>query len=248
MGWRTTFANLTQGNEPLSLFDQQNDDVGLLTIVPCTATGTNTIALAPNGYCATQSVYANYQAYGFVAANTSTGAVTLNVNSIGALNLYQPNGTLQVGAGQIVAGQFYLAAYNSALNSSAGGFQLIAPTYAQGSWTPADASGGSLTFTSIVATYQMNGNLLTASFAFTYPSTADTNPAKISGLPFNTASAAYGKAAAIISPLQIASSAPLTVVTAPGAETLTFDLAGNAVLNATMSTRTVNGTITYPLF
>lgn len=127
MAWRTVFGNLAAGDQSLSLFDQQNNDVGLLTVVPCTATGTNAIALAPNGFTATQSSYANYQLYSFIAANSSTGSVTVNVNSIGALNLYQTDGATQAGSGSIVAGAYYIISYNSALNSNAGGFQLVAP-------------------------------------------------------------------------------------------------------------------------
>lgn len=127
MAWRTVFGGLAAGDQNLSLFDQQFNDIGLLTVVPCTATGTNSIALAPNGFTATQSSYANYQLYSFVAANNSTGNVSVNVNSIGALNLYQTDGATQAGSGSVVAGAYYVIAYNSALNSNAGGFQFVAP-------------------------------------------------------------------------------------------------------------------------
>src|ERR1700690_3314426 len=119
MGWRTTFGTLVAGNQSLSLYDQQFNDMGLLTVVPCTASGTNSIALTPQGFTATQSVYANYQVYGWVAPNTSTGNVSVNVSAIGALNLYLANGATQAGSGNIQAGAYYQIAYNSTLNSGA---------------------------------------------------------------------------------------------------------------------------------
>lgn len=161
-GWRTTFGSLAQGNQSLSLFDQQFNDVGLLTIVPCTATGTNTVALAPNGYTAAQSSYANNQRYGFVAAANSTAAVTLNVNSIGALKLYLADGVTQAAAGALVAGVYYDVVYNSALNSGGGGFQLVAPNGSGGiPWTPTVTgltnTGGAPT---IEAEYNKIGNIV----------------------------------------------------------------------------------------
>ena len=96
-GWRTTYGTLATGNEPLSYFDQSFNDVGLLTVVPCTAvTTSNVIALTPQGYTAAQSAYNNYQLYSFVADTTTSGDVTANVNSIGALNVYFSDGATQV--------------------------------------------------------------------------------------------------------------------------------------------------------
>jgi len=125
MAWPTTFGGLATGNQNLSLFDTMFNAVGLLTAVPCSCSGTNTIALTPQSNTATQTIYANYQLYAFVAANTSTGSVTVNVNSIGALNLYLSDGATQAGSGNLVAGAYYLIAYNSALNTGSGGFQII---------------------------------------------------------------------------------------------------------------------------
>lgn len=192
-GWRTTFGTLAAGNQALNLFDEQNNDVGLLTIVPCTATGTNSIALAPEGFCAVQSAYANYQRYGFVAANTTTGSVTINVNSLGALNAYAQDGTTQLGANDIVAGRYYDVVYNSALNASAGGFALVspAPLYEEGSWTPAAAgstSTGTLTGTTIVGRYIRVGNQVTVwgRIAWTGSSGTWSGNAEVTGLPFTS--------------------------------------------------------------
>jgi hypothetical protein len=56
--------------------------------------------------------------------------------------------------------------------------------YEEGTWTPADASGASLTFTSVTARYTKIGNVVHITADLTYPTTADVSQAKISGLPF----------------------------------------------------------------
>ena len=56
--------------------------------------------------------------------------------------------------------------------------------YEEGTWTPADGSGAALTFSTAVGTYTKVGNLVTAVYSVTYPSTADTTDMAVSGLPF----------------------------------------------------------------
>lgn len=56
--------------------------------------------------------------------------------------------------------------------------------YEEGTWTPTDVSGASLSFTTNYAKYTKIGNLVTATCYVTYPATANTAAAKIGGLPF----------------------------------------------------------------
>lgn len=58
--------------------------------------------------------------------------------------------------------------------------------YAEGTWTPIDASGASLVFSTAVGTYTRIGNLVVASCEVVYPATADGSNAIIGGLPFTT--------------------------------------------------------------
>lgn len=113
------FGNWAAGNQQSSQFDTQFSAVGALTVIPCSASGINVIALTPNSNTPTQLAYSNYQLYGFVAPNTSTGSVTANVSAIGALNVYFPDGVTQVGANGIVSGIYYVMAYVSGI------FQII---------------------------------------------------------------------------------------------------------------------------
>jgi hypothetical protein len=56
--------------------------------------------------------------------------------------------------------------------------------YEEGTWTPTDGSGASLSFTSVTATYTKVGRLVTITCQLTYPVTSSTSDARISGLPF----------------------------------------------------------------
>lgn len=100
--------------------------VGMNRITPCNATGTNVITLTPLTASPLIESYADYEIYSFVAANTSTGSVTATVvpknGTLATLKVYKTNGSAQAGVGDIVSGSLYLAIYNSALDSGAGGF------------------------------------------------------------------------------------------------------------------------------
>lgn len=132
MATRVTFASFPNGLQPIpTALDTAFDDVLKLTIIPCTATGTNTIALTPVAtvYPPDLTAYASYMQFSFVPVNSTTGSATVNVNGVGAKNLYLSNGTTQAGSGNLVAGQFYTIAYSSALNSNVGGFYVtVSPT------------------------------------------------------------------------------------------------------------------------
>lgn len=58
--------------------------------------------------------------------------------------------------------------------------------YEEGTWTPADASGAGLSLTA-TGTYTRIGRMVMAQFSISYPSTASTANAVISGLPFGVA-------------------------------------------------------------
>lgn len=61
----------------------------------------------------------------WVASNSNTGASTLNVNGIGIVGIYNPNGT-QLGANQIIANQIVGTIYQTNIaNSGNSGFVLI---------------------------------------------------------------------------------------------------------------------------
>lgn len=101
--------------------------VGALGIVPGTVTGTNSIVFTAGANTPTISAYANYLRFAFVAAATNTTATTFRYGALGILNVYKDVGAgpTALSGGEIVSGNLITVAYDSALNSGAGGFHLL---------------------------------------------------------------------------------------------------------------------------
>lgn len=110
------------------LNEWRNFIVGMNRITPCSASGTNVITLTPNDSSPLHPKYIDHEAFAFVAANNSTGSVTMLVaasrGNLSTLKAYKTNGSAQAGAGDITAGLYYVAYYVSSMDSGAGGFVL----------------------------------------------------------------------------------------------------------------------------
>lgn len=120
-----TYANLTTAQ--MSSLDTMFQAVGLLGAVPCTVAGANTLTLSPNANTPVVSVLANYTLFSGVVVTTNTAAVSVAIGGLTALPLYKdtPAGPANLIAGDLVASDFLLIAYDSALNSGNGGFHLL---------------------------------------------------------------------------------------------------------------------------
>lgn len=94
-------------------------------VVPCEASGTNALALTPVMHEEGARTVADHMAFAFVAAATSTAAVTAAVGDLPALKVYKDGGETQAGQDDIVADRLYLAIYNAALDSGNGGLVLF---------------------------------------------------------------------------------------------------------------------------
>lgn len=128
MAPRTVYAALSDGLNPLSLWDQSLADMGSLGIIPCTAAGTNAITLTPIVAAFAPNVVLpnSLQLFSFLATATSTAAVTIQIGGSAVLKFYV-DGVTQAGAGNVQSGLPYFIMYNVALNGGAGGFQSFAP-------------------------------------------------------------------------------------------------------------------------
>lgn len=102
--------------------------VGMNRITPCDASGTNVINLTPLTAFPLLEKYVDYEVYSFVAANTSTGVVTMTIvpksGTLATLKAFKTSGAAQATTGDVVAGSLYLAIYNDALDSAVGGFVI----------------------------------------------------------------------------------------------------------------------------
>ena len=106
--------------------------------------------------------------------------------------------------------------------------------YEEGTWTPVDASGASLSFSGAAGTYVKIGFQVTAWGYFIYPSTANGNNSQIGGLPFTSASPAQTRGGGMIG---YSSESTFARILGPsGATTITpYTAAGLRITNATFS-------------
>lgn len=121
------FTNLPAGNNPASYLDTMFAALGNASVIACTASGTNTITLTPNSNFFLPTAYVNYNTFSFAAVATSSGNVTALVPGLATLKVFMPSG-VQAASGDIVNGNFYHVAYNSALDTGTGGFQILNAT------------------------------------------------------------------------------------------------------------------------
>lgn len=127
MALPVTFGPLTAAS--MGQLDQNFTAVGALTVVQCTATGTNSIVLTPAANQPTVNGYGlpNPLKFGFTAPASSTGSVTLEVNALGFLPVYTQNG-VQATSGTLISGNYYEATYTTGAiyNSGSGAWVLSA--------------------------------------------------------------------------------------------------------------------------
>lgn len=110
------------------------------------ASGTNTITATVGKAAA----YFNGMTVSLKMANTTTGSATLNLNSIGAVNLYYADGVTQLAAGALIQNLIYQFTYDSSLNSGSGGFICNEPSRVTVSFTGTLATGLTTTPTGTV--------------------------------------------------------------------------------------------------
>ena len=120
---------------------------GATTIATVSGTDTLTGSLTP-----AITAYATGNLFSFVAANTNTGATTINLNSLGAKSITRQGASALI-AGDLVSGQVYLIEYDGTR------FQLINPSnlgvstisFGSTGLTPSTATSGAVTVAGTLA-------------------------------------------------------------------------------------------------
>lgn len=174
-----------------------------------------------------------------IPAVTNTGATTLNITpsggaALGAKAVFA-NGAACVG-GELIAGVVYFVYYDGTQYNILG----IVPT--AGTWTPIDASGAALSFTSVKGNWARSGRMVYISGIFTYPATADGSNAKVGGLPFtilNDTPNAIGLAS------WGTSGGATGLLAAGNTTTALLQLSGTVTPNSNVSTKIVSVSMTY---
>jgi hypothetical protein len=97
-------------------------------------------------------------------------------------------GNIRINNGNLVIGTSGKGIDFSITSSGTGTMtsELLAD-YEEGTWTPIDSSGNSLTFAGVSAYYTKIGDMVFATFTLTYPASASSFTNVIGGLPFTTA-------------------------------------------------------------
>lgn len=108
----TGLANGTARTDAATVAQIQDGGPTYLTSV----SGTNTITASLTGLAA----YTAGQSFRFVAAGANTGAVTININSLGAKNITK-NGTASLVSGDITSGAVYIVTYDGTQFQISGG-------------------------------------------------------------------------------------------------------------------------------
>lgn len=120
---------------------------------------------------------------------------------------------------------------------------LCLPDYAEGAWTPTDASGAGLAFADVSAYFVREGRRVTANFSIKFPSTANVAAAKIGGLPF--ASMSRPEAGATIFAFKAATGLTTGLVRASVNNIELFSESGGAISNSALAGQTLIVSVSY---
>lgn len=174
------FTGLGAGTNATDSAQYGQLQAGATTIATVTGTDTLTGSLTP-----AIAAYATGNLFSFVAANTNTGATTINLNGLGAKSITKL-GTTALAAGDLVSGQVHLIEYDGTR------FQLINPSgtfvssisFGSTGLTPSTATTNAVTVAGVLAatnggTGVANNSAMTVTgsgnFAYTRTLTGTTN-------------------------------------------------------------------------
>ena len=173
--------------------------------------------------------------------NRELGDISFGTSAVERARLSGTTTNFTLTSGNFVLGTAAKGVDFSANTPAAGKTSTVLNWYEEGTFTPTDISGASLSFTVDHAKYTRIGRLVTASVYLTYPTTASVLTAKIS-LPFVSANYDVGSANS-----NSASSAT-AVITIGGAASCTVRNSTLVSLtNANLSGSQILFTISYPV-
>lgn len=114
--------------------------------------------------------------------------------------------------------------------------------YEEGTWTPTDASGATLTLSTATGQYVKVGQFVYASFVVVYPATADATAMKIGSLPF-TAQSVNGQGGAV----SYTNYGTAITLNLPSGTTtvVAYKFDGTVPTNANLSEKTITGAVLY---
>lgn len=158
----------------LTIFNDQDaatgDGVSLFLDHSYRTPGTQTRGVKLSSYSTT--AFAGY--IGATLQVTAAGAFLESVD-------FQDNGNIKFSTGNLVQGTAAKGVNFTANTPAAGMTSQLLNWYEKGTWTP---TGNGISYSSAAGSYTRVGNLITVFYQVTFPTTADTNQARLGGLPF----------------------------------------------------------------
>lgn len=130
------------------------NSLGALVTILCTASGTNAIVLTPAANAPVVSAYGlpNPIKFGFLAPNTTTGSVTLEIGASGFLPVYTPAGA-QATTNTLQVGVYYEVVYTTGTIYNSGSGAWVLSSYQATASTPlSNGSASGLAATNNVGT------------------------------------------------------------------------------------------------
>jgi len=170
-----------------------------------TIAGTNTITAVASPVI---TAYASGQRFVFTPANTNSGATTINIDGLGAKNVYLRNAACTggelvqnvpaeilydgtqfqiVSTGALVTTTTTQALTNKTINFG----QTTLSYYGEGTWTP--TLGGTATYTTQTGIYTRVGRLINCQCELTVNSLGTGSTSTVTGLPFTVNGTASGQ-------------------------------------------------------
>jgi hypothetical protein len=152
-----------------------------------------------------------------------------------------------VSTGNLVIGTAGKGIDFSADGQAAGMTSELLDDYEEGTWTPTDGSGAGLTFTdtSNNCFYTKIGNVVTACFNVTYPSTADGSFARIAGLPFTSKATTGNPQGGFFSEQTFSAGATISISANASSFIVLTSGTVSIATNANLSTKTLKGVVVY---
>jgi len=177
---------------------------------------------------------------GGTGVTTSTGTGNTVLSATPTLS-----GDVTLSTGNLVIGTAGKGIDFSATSQAAGMTSELLADYEEGTWTPTDNSGATLSFTTAAGYYTKVGRLVVATFRIIFPVTANASASFFGGLPF--ASKSGGNQEQQGGGMRFTNSS-LTFNFANGQGTSTFQPLlnnGNGIANSLFSTFIIDGMIVY---
>jgi hypothetical protein len=177
-------------------------------------------------------------AYGSILIDTITGSgassVIINNGTSNVAGFTTGNNLqmLQNGGGIVFSNSS--ATTNSTLND-----------YETGTWTPTDASGAGLTFSSVLGFYTKIGRLVVLHGKVVFPSTANTSAVSIGGFPFSALSSGNNAGFGGFTSFTSYSTPVSYYIGGNGTSTQLYFLTGSNPTNANYSTLQIQFCLTY---